>query len=397
MTERQDGPSARKAKARGQRKRGRRPRKAQQEGAAAGSQKSSAGRSRRRRGRKGARRAKASGGPQTAPVPQTELEEEAFEGQVAERLAFLLPDWEPEEDGEDVVAAMEEEWEEEPVEEGPVVNTALAHVQGTFTVEEVDAGDLVLLPGDRIVVSSEKGQISGTVVAPSYRRILVDTRLLKVLRKFDRGDVRQEARNTRKAKNAFLVGRERIKAKGLPMKLVGVDYVHGGNRAIFYFTAEGRVDFRELVRDLARRLRVRIEMRQIGIRDEAGLVGGMGTCGRPLCCATFLRRFDQVSIRMAKDQNLVLNPQKISGQCGRLKCCLVYEHALYKELGQGLPRLGKKVITPKGPGRVTDVDVLGRRVRVALDEGGFEAFDANEVRRPGTPGTQKSNRSDSGG
>ncbi len=340
---------------------------------------------RKSRGRRGRRRSRrpstGQAGREVAPVEALE----DTDGQVAERLAFLLPDWSPDEDGEDVAAVMEEVWEElgEEGYEGELSSTALARVQGNFAAQEVDAGELVLLPGDRIVLSSDKGQVSGTVTAPSCRKVLVDARLLKVLRRFDRGDVRQEARNTRKAKTAFLVGRECIRAKALPMKLVGVDYVHGGNRAIFYFTADGRVDFRELVRDLARRLRVRIEMRQIGIRDAAGLVGGLGTCGRALCCASFLHRFEQVSIRMAKDQNLVLNPQKISGQCGRLKCCLAYEHALYKELGQGLPKLGKKVLTPKGPGRVADLDVLNRRVRVTLDEGGSEVFSADQVQRPG--------------
>ncbi len=298
-------------------------------------------------------------------------------------MKLLLPDWEPDTDGEDVLAAVEDfldSMEEFP--EGPVADVACAHVQGSFPVEDIDSGELTLEPGDRVVLSTDRGQVSGTVVTGSVRRVLMDGKLARALRRFDHGDQRQESRNRRKARDAFLEGRERIKARSLPMKLVGVDFLHSGNRAIFYFTAEGRVDFRELIRDLARRLRVRIEMRQIGIRDQAGLVGGMGTCGRPLCCATFLRKFEQVSIRMAKDQNLVLNPQKISGQCGRLKCCLCYEHKLYQEMGKGLPRQGKRVVTPKGRGRVAELDVLRRRVRVMLEDGGYEVFSADEVRRP---------------
>ncbi len=294
-----------------------------------------------------------------------------------------MPDWEGDPDGEDVLASVEESLEAlDEFPDGPVVDLACVHMQGTLPVEDVDSAELTLEAGDRVVISTDKGQVSGTVVSGSLRRVRIAGRLARVLRRFDHGDLRQEARNRRKARDAFLEGRDRIKARSLPMKLVGVDFLHSGNRAIFYFTAEGRVDFRELIRDLARRLRVRIEMRQIGIRDQAGLVGGMGTCGRPLCCATFLRKFEQVSIRMAKDQNLVLNPQKISGQCGRLKCCLCYEHRLYQEMGKGLPRQGKRVVTPKGRGRVAELDVLRRRVRVMLEDGGSEVFSADDVRRP---------------
>jgi hypothetical protein len=143
---------------------------------------------------------------------------------------------------------------------------------------------------------------------------------------------------------------------------------------LFYFASEERIDFRDLVKDLSSRLHARIEMRQIGVRDEAKMVGGIGSCGRELCCSTFLPAFQPVSIKMAKDQGLVLNPSKVSGQCGRLKCCLVYEQDLYKEMKKTLPKVGKRVSTPAGDGKVVELDVLRQRVRVWFDEGGSETF-----------------------
>src|SRR5262249_35804089 len=154
----------------------------------------------------------------------------------------------------------------------------------------------------------------------------------------------------------------------LRMKLIRTEVLHGGNKAIFYFSADGRVDFRELVKDLAHKLHVRIEMRQVGVRDEAKLEGGVGACGRELCCSTWLKDFAPVSLTMAKDQTLALHRQKVSGVCGRLMCCLSYEEETYKELRKGLPRVGKLVSTAKGEGRVRELDVLRQRVRVEFAE-----------------------------
>jgi cell fate regulator YaaT (PSP1 superfamily) len=148
---------------------------------------------------------------------------------------------------------------------------------------------------------------------------------------------------------------------------------------LFYFASEERIDFRDLVKDLAQRLHTRIEMRQIGARDEAKAVGGIGSCGRELCCSTWLPAFVPISIKMAKDQGLVLNPSKLAGQCGRLKCCLVYEHDLYKEMSKTLPKVGKRVSTPAGEGKVVELDVLGQKVRVWFDEGGSQSFPAGVV------------------
>ena len=159
----------------------------------------------------------------------------------------------------------------------------------------------------------------------------------------------------------------------------------GGSRAIFYFAADQRIDFRELVRELASRVHARVEMRQVGVRDEAKMVGGIGSCGRELCCSTFLPKFAPVSIKMAKNQNLALNPTKVSGQCGRLKCCLVYEEANYVEAAKRLPRSGKRVTTPEGVGRVGDVDVLRERVRVYFEDQPPKIFAASDVRLLGPP------------
>jgi len=160
--------------------------------------------------------------------------------------------------------------------------------------------------------------------------------------------------------------------------------IHGGGRIVLYFASEARVDFRDLVRDLSNRLRARVELRQVGVRDEAKLVGGIGSCGRELCCSTFLPRFAPVSIKAAKNQNLALTPSKVSGQCGRLKCCLVYEEATYVEAAKKLPRIGKRVETPDGLGKVVDLDILRGRVRVMYQDGPPKVFEASEL-RPASP------------
>lgn len=195
-----------------------------------------------------------------------------------------------------------------------------------------DPVDIVLTAGDAVVVETVRGVEYGeVVVAP--KEIEADDvvqPLKQVLRKATEEDVQKREENTAKEKTAFNIGLEKIERHGLPMKLVDVEYTFDGSKITFYFTADGRVDFRELVKDLASVFRTRIELRQIGVRDQAKMLGGLGPCGRFLCCATFLGDFEPVSIRMAKEQNLSLNPSKISGICGRLMCCLKFETELYK-------------------------------------------------------------------
>jgi cell fate regulator YaaT (PSP1 superfamily) len=177
----------------------------------------------------------------------------------------------------------------------------------------------------------------------------------------------------------FRCCRDLIKKNGLPMNLVQVEHLFGGNKIIFYFLAEGRVDFRELVRDLAKEYRTRIEMRQIGVRDEARLMGLIGPCGNELCCRTFLKALKPVPMKLAKDQKSTLDPAKISGCCGRLKCCLRFEEDLYKELRRNLPRRGAKVTTPEGEGTVVNFEVIGQTVDVDLGGGNRQRFPANAV------------------
>ncbi len=243
-----------------------------------------------------------------------------------------------------------------------------------------DCQDMYLDQGDEVVVETGWGLALGQVLVPARRRMVGEEQLPRVIRKATSNDRRQQNRNQDRQDAAFRLCKDRIERLGLPMKLIKVEYLHGGNKAIFYFSADGRIDFRELVRDLARRLHTRIEMRQIGVRDASRMLGGVGTCGCQLCCNLYLRQFQPVSIRMAKDQNLVLNPQKVSGICGRLLCCLTYEDQAYREAAKGLPRVGRRVKTPDGLGRIRDRDVLQGIVRVQLEnEATTKDYQANEI------------------
>lgn len=190
--------------------------------------------------------------------------------------------------------------------------------------------------------------------------------LKKVIRVANEADANMVEENRAAAKNAFGICLDKIKDHQLQMKLVDVEFTFDRNKIIFYFTAEGRVDFRELVKDLASVFRTRIELRQIGVRDEAKMLGGIGPCGRVLCCSSWLGDFEPVSIKMAKDQNLSLNPTKISGLCGRLMCCLKFEHDNYESIREEMPAVGKIVITSMGEGKVTGINPTGKTVFVNL-------------------------------
>lgn len=244
-------------------------------------------------------------------------------------------------------------------------------------VFDFDPGKLDLSMGDQVVVSNDRDLNLGRI------RYLVPNRsgkhLRKVLRRVGPHDLLLMRRNSKREEEAFEFCSRRIAERKLPMKLVQAAFLHGGNKAIFFFTADGRVDFRALVRDLAQELHVRIEMRQIGVRDEAKLLGGIGICGQPLCCARYLKKFVPVSIKMAKNQGLALNPQKVSGLCGRLMCCLVYEDDTYKNLRKGFPKMGKTIETPGGPAKVVEADVLAGRVRV-VGEGGYMTYTIGQLR-----------------
>ena len=233
-----------------------------------------------------------------------------------------------------------------------------------------DPNDLDLAPGDYVIVETTRGVEMGKVVTSTAE--LPDAQVVKplkkVVRKAGRDDLEQLARNRDKEGEAHKIAQKKIEAHNLPMKLIGVEYSFDGSKIVFYFTADGRIDFRELVKDLANVFRTRIELRQIGVRDEAKLIGGLGCCGRELCCHAWLADFTSVSIRMAKDQNLSLNPTKISGICGRLMCCLKYENDTYEQEKVGFPESGSRVNTPDGEGRITGINIFKKTVNVELKE-----------------------------
>lgn len=222
---------------------------------------------------------------------------------------------------------------------------------------------------DHVVVETSRGEEVGLVVIPP-RQVPEDevTRRLKpILRKASPVDLTQMVYYRYKEEDALLRCQEKIHEHGLPMKLIRAEYNYDGTRLVFFFASEKRVDFRKLVQDLARSFRARIELRQVGVRDEAKLMGGIGRCGLTLCCATWLTDFSPVSIKMAKLQDLPLSPMDISGLCGRLLCCLGYESEQYAQAKEKLPRVGKTIDTPHGPGRVVEVNIVKETVQVELE------------------------------
>ncbi|WP_291579264.1 PSP1 domain-containing protein [Clostridium sp. UBA6640] len=222
--------------------------------------------------------------------------------------------------------------------------------------------------GDFVVVETARGVEFGECVIgiKNISEEEIVSPLKNVIRKAEPEDIEKDIENKRKEKEAYDICIEKISKHGLDMKLIDVEYTFDNNKVIFYFTADGRVDFRELVKDLASIFRTRIELRQIGVRDEAKMTGGLGPCGRTLCCSTFLGEFVPVSIKMAKEQNLSLNPTKISGICGRLMCCLNYEQDIYEEIRKKLPKVGSIVDTPYGEGEVISNSVIKESVKVKV-------------------------------
>ena len=229
--------------------------------------------------------------------------------------------------------------------------------------------NLKLKIGTFVILEAERGIDYGQVHSESIQQEHSDGAIRSVLRIATKEDLKQIEDNRNKAKEAFSTCFEKIEAHKLDMKLVSCEYSFDRSKALFYFTADSRIDFRNLVKDLARAFKARIEMRQIGVRDEAKLFGGFGPCGRELCCSKFLKDFEPVTIKMAKEQGLPLNPPKISGLCGRLMRCLSYEHKCYRQLRKELPREGDKIDTPHGKGRVISVNVLRKSVLIDIGDG----------------------------
>ena len=248
-------------------------------------------------------------------------------------------------------------------------------------------GKLEIHHGDNVIVETARGVEFGNVVTGprEVEEERISQPLKSVIRLANKDDYRREEKNREKEKEAFSICQEKIRKHGLDMKLIDAEYTFDNNKVLFYFTADGRIDFRELVKDLASVFRTRIELRQIGVRDETKIRGGIGICGRELCCHTYLTEFAPVSIKMAKEQNLSLNPSKISGVCGRLMCCLTNEEQNYEELNSRLPAVGDTVTTPeKLKGDVQSVNVLSQLVKVVVtldnDEKEVREYKASELR-----------------
>lgn len=251
-------------------------------------------------------------------------------------------------------------------------------------VEFFNADALTLSLGDQVVVESQQGHVLGRVVQLSEQIRNLDPRanLPKVIRKAADNDLQQLQRNQRRELDAFAICQKIIRQMQLPMKVVKAQFSLGGGRVTYYFCAENRVDHRHLADKVAQELGMTVEMNQIGIRDATGMLGGIGLCGREYCCSTFLTSFKPVSIKMAKVQNLSLNPEKVSGGCGRLRCCLQYELDTYHELGRDLPKVGKRVETSKGIGKVRSVEILKRLITVDMGpEMGNVVFRPEEIQR----------------
>ncbi|MBQ8611576.1 MAG: stage 0 sporulation family protein [Oscillospiraceae bacterium] len=232
-----------------------------------------------------------------------------------------------------------------------------------------DPGELRVEKGDYVIVETSRGVECGEVAQPNHG--VADSSVVKplkqVVRAADSVDIRKAKQNRENEAKAFRICEERIAKHKLDMKLVEVEYPFDSSKILFYFTADGRVDFRELVKDLAGTFHTRIELRQIGVRDESKMLGGLGICGQPFCCSRFLRDFQPVSIKMAKEQGLSLNPAKISGTCGRLMCCLAYEQPAYEYLGKITPGVGSIVRTPDGEGTVAEVNLVSGKLRVRVE------------------------------
>ena len=248
-----------------------------------------------------------------------------------------------------------------------------------------DPGYLTIKPKDKVIVETSMGQELGEVVINrTMPEEKVTAPLKKVIRVATPKDLKHHEDNKQKEKEAFKICEEKIKKYNLQMNLTDVEYKFDNSKILFYFTADGRIDFRELVKDLASVFRTRIELRQIGVRDEVKRIGGNGVCGRELCCCSFLNNFEAVSIKMAKEQNISLNPSKISGNCGRLMCCLKYEQDVYEDKLKGLPKIGSTVETVDGEGVIDSIETLKEIIRVKLkddeDNYFYKKYPANEVK-----------------
>lgn len=251
---------------------------------------------------------------------------------------------------------------------GKIIEIQLGEYRG---VGFYDQNEVPCDRDDLVIIEQDRGMEFGRVIsdARSACKPKSETLAGKVVRRVTEGDLNQLSNNRLKARDAINTCVRKVSERDLQMQIIKAEYTFDCSKIIFFFTADGRVDFRNLVKDLAKIFRVRIELKQVGVRDRAKIITGFGVCGRELCCSSYMKDFHQLSINMAKAQGLSLNPSRKDGVCGRIKCCMAYEYEVYKELAQGLPVVGDKFSTPDGKGRVMDVNILKRIVFVDLGEG----------------------------
>lgn len=244
-----------------------------------------------------------------------------------------------------------------------------------------DPAGIELVEGDLVIVETARGLEFGEVMieprdVPEHEIV---PPLKQIIRKANESDMAREEANAQKEKNAYSVCLQKIQEHNLSMKLIDAEYCFDGSQVTFYFSSESRVDFRELVKDLAGVLRIKIQLHQVGVRDEAKLFGGIGPCGRALCCTTFLNNFEPVSMKMAKEQSLFLNPLKFSGTCGKLMCCLKYEYSMYRDVRLNMPPVGATVTTAKGTGRIVDVNVVKESLSIEFEDGAIQHYSADSL------------------
>jgi cell fate regulator YaaT (PSP1 superfamily) len=276
--------------------------------------------------------------------------------------------------------------------DGTLYNVVVVRGHRSNRARPYDAGDGVFDKGEVVAIEGDAGGPGTGVVVQPNRRELFRGRLPRVIRRLHENEVIAEPRGKRREQEVFRIARHVASSLDLPIKIVRSQAEPSGKTVVF-FACEERIDFRELYRRVSAAAQGRIELRQVGVRDAAKMLGGVAPCGLQLCCTSFLTDFAPVSIKMAKEQGLVLNPQRVSGLCGRLLCCLTYEDELYRTQRKLLPKLGKRVLTPGGPGKVRDVDVLSQTVRVALDTGEVVTINPADI-TPMFPSQQSEERSD---
>ena len=252
--------------------------------------------------------------------------------------------------------------------------------EGSFKSTLHDPGKQNFRVGTQVIVESANGARTGIIASnkiPNIRK--VEDKIPRILRTFNENDLQAQTRKKQTEQRAKELCQQIINKLKIKMNLSRVNHISQEKKIVFFFTAEGRVDFRQLIKELVSNLKQRIEMKQMGIRDEARAIKGYGVCGETLCCSTFLEEFTPVTIRMAKDQGLALNPSKISGACGRLMCCLQYEHQTYKELSQSMPKLGRNIQTPRGLGKVIQSNILKQTVLVRLEDESILTYSIEEL------------------